>query len=63
MPKVAGTYAAVVSVKRTITAVDAESKEAAIRMMLLEIANYEDRQDFRDWVNGGMQVELVKNPS
>ena len=63
MPKVAGTYHAVVRVKKVVAKTESESKEAAIRAMLIMLASQEDRTDFEDWVNGGMEIELVPTAS
>jgi len=59
MPKVAGRYQAVERVKRIVLQVDAESKQDAIRMILLALAEPEDRSDFEAWVTSGMEIELV----
>lgn len=59
MPKVAGTYRAVVRVKKIVAKTPAESKQDAIRIMLLGLAHNEDQTDFTQWVEGGMEVELV----
>ena len=63
MPKVAGWYRAIVREKLAVAEGKAESKEAAIRGMLIELASREDRSDFERWVNGGMEIELVQIPS
>ena len=59
MPKVAGKYQAVVRVKMIVYTASAESKEAAIRIMLINLAAEDDRTDFADWVNGGMEIQLA----
>ena len=59
MPKVAGTYRAVVRVKRQVFSVPAESKQDAIRKTLLHLASLEDSTDFIAWVNGGMEIEVA----
>jgi len=60
MPKVAGRYGAVVKITKTVAAANAESKEAAIRIMLLELAAADDNSNFQDWVNGGMETVLLR---
>lgn len=60
MPKIAGTYRAIVREKREVYSVPAESKEAAIRKTLLALSKDEDRMSFEAWVLGGMEIELVR---
>lgn len=59
MPKIAGKYQAIVREKRIVRTVDAESKEHAIRTVLLDLSKDEDRMDFEAWVLGGMEIELL----
>ena len=59
MPEVAGRYNAVVRIKKVLCFVDAESKQEAIRMMLLDLASAKDQTGFKAWVNSGMETELI----
>lgn len=58
IPKIAGTYQAVIRVKIVAVEQQAESKQEAIRLMLLDLGSRKDRTSFEDWVNGGMETEL-----
>lgn len=63
MPKVAGTYQAVIRIKLAVREGHAESKQEAIRDTLLDLGSREDRTTFEDWVKTGMEIELKPTAS